>query len=176
MIKWVEAVVQNKKYPIGMYGGKFIPFHQGHKFCLTVASLLCDHVYCILFYGGDQELEILNSDTTLDSKYLDLNWRKEEVKRICAQFDNVEPVFIDVTNCKTADGKEDWDAETPLVLDACGKLNAAFSSEMSYDEYFKRAYPWAEHVVIDPPRINYPISATMIRNMTEDEAKEWLCK
>lgn len=176
MIKWTEAYAQHKKYPIGMYGGKFIPFHVGHRYCLTVASILCEHVYCILFYGGDQELEILKNKTTLDSKYLDLEWRKNEVKKICAQYDNVTPVFIDVTALKDANGKEDWDAETPLVLEACGKLNAAFSSEPNYDEYFKRAYPWAEHVLVDPPRYMWPISATMLRGMNEDEAKEWLCE
>ena len=71
---------------------------------------------------------------------------------------------------------EDWDAETPLVLNACGKLNAAFSSEISYDEYFRRAYPWVEHVLVDPPRENFPISATMLRGMTEEEARKWFCK
>lgn len=176
MIYWQDALQQGKYYPIGMYGGKFIPFHQGHNFCLAVASRLCQQVYCILFYGSDQELEILKHDNTLNHKYLDLQWRKEEVKRICACYPNVKPIFIDVTNLKTPDGKEDWDAETPLVLKACGKLDAAFSSELSYDDYFKRAYPWAEHVIVDPPRSIWPISATMLRNMPESEAKYWLCK
>lgn len=176
MIKWEDAFQSNLHYKIGMYGGKFIPFHKGHFFCLNTAALLCDKVYCILFYGGDQELEILKNDTALDRKYLSIEARKEELRRICSKFSHVEPVFIDVTNCKTADGKEDWDAETPLVLNACGKLNAAFSSEISYDEYFRRAYPWAEHVLVDPPRENFPISATMLRGMTEEEARKWFCK
>ena len=175
MITWQEAFNQNKKYRIGMYGGKFIPFHLGHHFCLEIASKLCKKVYCILFYGGDQEIQILENDTVLDPKYLDFYWRKTEVTRICEQFNNVEPVFIDVTDCKTLDGKEDWDAETPLVLRACGRLDAVFSSEVSYDDYFKRAYPWADHIIVDPPRIEYPISATALRNMTIEEAQKWLC-
>lgn len=178
MIKWEDAFQSNLHYKIGMYGGKFIPFHKGHFFCLNTAALLCDKVYCILFYGGDQELEILRNDTILDKKYLSVKARKEELQYICSKFfsPNVIPIFIDVTNCKTADGKEDWDAETPLVLNACGKLDAVFSSEISYDDYFKRAYPWAEHILVDPPRENFPISATMLRNMTEEEAKKWFCK
>ena len=175
MINWQTAFQSNLHYKIGMYGGKFIPFHKGHYFCLNIAAFFCDKVYCILFYGGDQELEILKNDTILDKKYLNVEARKEEILHICSKFSNVEPVFIDVTKCKTIDGKEDWDAETPLVLNACGKLNAVFSSEKSYDEYFRRAYPWAEHVLVDPPRENYPISATMLRNMTEKEAEKWFC-
>ena len=150
-----------------------MPFHMGHFFCLKVASELCDKVFCILFYGGDQELEILSRDTTLDRKYLNLSWRKDEVRKVCSVLPNVEPVFIDVTALKTPDGKEDWDAETPLVLDACGRLDAVFSSELSYDEYFRRAYPWAEHILVDPPREKYPISATMLRSMSEQEAQTW---
>ena len=173
MINCADA---KERYHIGMYGGKFLPFHTGHFYCLWVAASLCDKVYCVLFYGGDQELEILKHDTTLDAKYLSLDYRKEVVKNICKKFPNVEPVFIDVTKCKDVNGKEDWDAETPLVLEACGKIDAAFSSELSYDDYFKRAYPWAEHVLVDPPREMVPISATMVRNMTENEAKEWLCE
>ena len=175
MITWQEAMNQNKKYRIGMYGGKFIPFHIGHRFCLEIASKLCKKVYCILFYGGDQEIQILENDTTIDRKYLDFYWRKTEVRRICEEFDNVEPIFIDVTNCKTPDGKEDWDAETPLVLRNCGKLDAVFSSEVSYDDYFKRAYPEAEHRIVDLERKKFPISGTKIRNMKERKERElWI--
>jgi hypothetical protein len=45
---------------------------------LNIAASLCDKVYCILFYGGDQELEILKNDTILNKKYLNVDARKEE--------------------------------------------------------------------------------------------------
>ena len=132
----------------------------------------CEKGYVILFGGGDQEIEILSKSHD-DNLKLVYRWN-DVCKAAYKYFDNITPIYIDVSNCKLPDGTEDWDAETPLVLDAIGKMDAVYSSEPSYDEYFKRAYPWAEHVLVDPPRIIYPISATMIRNMkSEEEKSKW---
>ena len=77
---------------------------------------------------------------------------------------------------RTPQGEEDWDAETPLVRKLLGNhLDAVYSSEPSYGEYFARAYPEAVHRLVDVPRIHYPISGTMIREMNdEEERKEWM--
>lgn len=160
----------SKLYKVGFYGGKFMPFHTGHLFCTRRASEECEKVYLVLFFGGDQENEIIsNSDNT--EKYNRMYRWCDTCKAAYKYFDNVEPVFIDVSDCKLQDGSEDWDAETPLVLNAIGKMDAVYSSEPGYDEYFKRAYPWAKHILVDPPRINYPISGTMLRSMTDEKEK-----
>ena len=162
----------DKKYKVGFFGGKFIPFHLGHLYCVEKMSEQCEKGYVILFGGGDQEIEILSKNHD-DSLRLDNRW--SNVCKVALQyFDNIIPIYIDVSNCKLPDGTEDWDAETPLVLDRIGKMDVVYSSEPSYDAYFKKAYPWAKHVLVDPPRIIYPISATMIRNMkTEEEKSKW---
>ena len=49
--------MSEKKYKVGMYGGKFMPFHKGHLHCVEVASSMCDKLYVILFHGSDQEIE-----------------------------------------------------------------------------------------------------------------------
>ena len=162
MIYYTE-IPETKKFKIGMYGGKFLPFHTGHKFCTDVASKLCEKLYLILFYGGDQEQAVAKSETVIDKKLLSIETRWAITQKVAKMYDNVTPVLIDVTDLKLPDGTEDWDAETPLVLEQCGRLNAAFSSEPKYDDYFQRAYPWAKHVLIDPPRIVYPISGTLLR-------------
>ena len=146
-----------KKYKVGMYGGKFMPFHRGHLYCIERAVEECEKVYVLLFYGGNDEINILKSSCDEDLSY---KKRFDIIKKVCKERfgDRVIVKLIDVTNCKLENGEEDWDAETPLVLDAMGKMDAVYSSEISYGAYFKRAYPWAKHVLVDPPREVWPIS------------------
>jgi HTH-type transcriptional repressor of NAD biosynthesis genes len=164
-----------KKYQVGFYGGKFMPFHLGHRYCIEVASQQCEKVHVILFYGGDDELQIMENCTDDEKQYLNLESRLERLKTICEKYDNVEISVIDVTDVKNPDGSEDWDGETPLVLAVTGRMDAVYSSEPSYDVYFRRAYPWAEHILVDPPRIIYPISGTKIREMEDKKEREkWM--
>lgn len=161
------------KYKVGMYGGKFMPFHKGHKYCVETASLECEKVYVILFFGGSDEEEILKLD---NSKYLSVESRKKQVLELTSNYRNAIPIFIDVSKCRYEDGSEDWDSETPLVRNVVGnELDAVYSSEESYGEYFKRAYPEAVHRLVDVKRIHYPISGTKIRNMKKKEDREiWM--
>ena len=162
----------NKKFKVGMYGGKFMPFHKGHMYCVEKAASMCEKLYVLLFYGNDQELKILAQRP--EDKWLFPESRLKAMKKACSKLDNVIVEAIDVTNCKNPDGTEDWDAETPLVLNVCGKLDAVFGSEPSYADYFSKAYPGAEYVMIDVDRNTVPISGTMIRNMSEEERKKWI--
>ena len=153
----------------GMYGGKFMPFHKGHRYCVEVACDECEKVYVILFYGGADEIEILKYNK---ADFLTVEARKEKVVDLTSHYSNAIPAFIDVTNCKNPDGTEDWDAETPLVRQFCPHIDYVYSSEPDYDAYFKRAYPEATHILVDVPRIKVPISSTMIRNMINEEEKD----
>ena len=49
-----------KQYKTGMYGGKFMPFHKGHQYCVETAASECETVYVILFLGGADEERILH--------------------------------------------------------------------------------------------------------------------
>jgi len=50
--------MSEKKYKVGMYGGKFMPMHKGHLKCLDMAARECELVHLIMFIGGDQEEQI----------------------------------------------------------------------------------------------------------------------
>lgn len=162
-----------KKYKIGMYGGKFMPFHKGHNYCIEVATSECEKVYVILFYGGADEINILKDNK---EEYLTVEDRIKHLKNIVKKYNNAILAVIDVSNLRLDDGSEDWDAETPLVRKVVGnKLDAVYSSEISYEPYFNRAYPEATHRIVDYKRVHYPISGTKIRNMKNiKEREKWI--
>ena len=162
-----------KKYLTGMYGGKFMPFHKGHKYCLDIAARECETVYLILFHGGQQEVAILEEH---DEEYLTVEARIKRLKNLVKEYDNVKLAIIDVSNLVKEDGTEDWDAETPLVREVVGdRLDAVYSSEKKYDPYFKRAYPEAVHRVVDSGREKFPISGTKVRNIKNlKEREKWI--
>ena len=158
-----------------MYGGKFLPFHKGHNYCVQVAAKECDTVYVILFWGGCDEERIRAQHP---ETYLSVEARESQLYQICESNNHLAriiPATIDISGLRLPDGTEDWDAETPLVRAVLGnRLDAVYSSEKSYDAYFKRAYPEAVHRLVDVPRIHWPISGTMVRGMnTEEERDKW---
>jgi HTH-type transcriptional repressor of NAD biosynthesis genes len=157
-------------YKNGMYGGKFMPFHKGHFMCVQLAAQECETLHVILCYGGVQEEQILKE---MPEDWLQWEARFERVKAACAELPNVVVHAIDVTHCRNPDGTENWDMETPLILEACGKLDAVYGSEPSYAPYYARAYPGAEYRIVDVERTIVPISGTAIRNMSKEEREKW---
>ena len=161
-----------KRYRIGMYGGKFLPLHKGHGYCIDVAANECETVYALLFWGGADEEKILREFPYV---WLSHEERMNHLLTIAGHYHNVIAEEIDISALRKIDGSEDWDAETPLVRKICGgRLDAVYSSEESYSEYFARAYPEAVHRLVDVGRVHFPISGTIIRNMnSEEERQKW---
>ena len=145
------------KKVVGFYGGKFMPLHKGHLFCIDTAARQCDQVVVIMFINGEDELEIMKTHSEAE---LMVENRIKQLEKICALYKNVEFYIIDDNFCRDEDGNECWDAETPLVREHVPRMDYVYSSEPSYGAYFARAYPEAIHIVVDEKRINYPISAT----------------
>ena len=63
-----------------MYGGKFLPFHKGHNYCVEFAAKECETVYVILFWGGADEEIILKEHPEL---WLSFEERKKQLYKMC---------------------------------------------------------------------------------------------
>lgn len=155
-------------YEIGMYGGKFLPPHIGHAMCIAVLCAECAEPHIILLANGADEERIRPSDDlSPDRRFARLS------AYVRARYPHARMHMIDVSAMRNPDGSEDWDAETPLVRNILPRIDAIYSSEPSYDPYFKRAYPEAVHRILDPGRTVIPISGTAIRGMESSEAERW---
>ncbi len=165
-----------KRFGTGMFGGKFLPLHRGHRYCVEVAAAECETLYVILFWGGADEERILRQRP---EAWLSAEARAERLYRLCEAVGTkaeVIPALIDVRALRLPDGSEDWDAETPLVRGLLGRpLDAVYSSEEGYGPYFRRAYPEAVHRLVDVGRVRFPISGTQLRETADPEERDrWL--
>lgn len=106
----------------GFYGGKFLPMHKGHLYCIDTAANQCDHVVVIMFINGDDELKVLEKSDPNDTT-LKVEFRADQVRKVCSLYQNVEFHIVDVKDLKLPDGSEDWDAETPLVRQYVPKMD-----------------------------------------------------
>ena len=70
-----------KQYKTGMYGGKFMPLHKGHNYCIETACAECEKVYVILFFGGADEMNILQNNK---EEYLTVSQREKHPNTDCA--------------------------------------------------------------------------------------------
>lgn len=94
---------------------------------------------------------------------------------IAGKEDNIKLIVVDtMDHCDK--GKEDWSSEAEYIKRKIGTIDAIYSSEPSYTDFYEKAYPGAIHRLIDPERKTVPISGTKIRSMGKANAKEWLVR
>lgn len=65
-----------------MYGGKFLPFHKEHRYCIDVDAKECEKVYVILLWGGADEEKVLKNHP---EEWLSVEKRTEQLEKICEE-------------------------------------------------------------------------------------------
>ncbi len=164
---------------IGMFGGKFLPMHKGHEYVLRRALMECDVLYLCLFINGPEEKKVRRRwYTSRDFRYYQLKRSAERARADIRSFYGRRVDYhILIIDCDKfqKNGMEDWYAEADHIRETAGRIDMVFSSEHGYDYFFKKAYPGAQHIIVDPDRTTFPISATKLRAMKDiDEQMEWL--
>ncbi|ERJ11716.1 multifunctional transcriptional regulator/nicotinamide-nucleotide adenylyltransferase/ribosylnicotinamide kinase NadR [Haloplasma contractile] len=149
---------------VGMYGGKFLPFHQGHLNAIIEASTLCDELFVILSYDEEYEKKLFKTSKLDPIPYqMRLRWIRQATKEL----PHVKSIAISETYTNDL---YDWKQGAKNILSEIGQqIDVVFSGEERYTKIFQELYPNAFHIVFDRNKV--PISGTKIRE--EGAFKYW---
>ena len=147
---------------IGMYGGKFLPLHQGHVSCILEASSRCDVLYVALSHSFIRDKMICDIDSF---PYISSEKRCQWLDQIASTLPNVK-----VIDFEDFDGLEydSWEAGAKQVNNKifadCGEYpTLIFGSEYEYEHMFNKLYSSSTYVLLDSDRSKFNISSTEIR-------------
>lgn len=155
-----KAVPDNKT--VGMYGGKFFPFHRGHLNFILKAQSQVDILYVVVAYDDEHDKGLCEkANYEWVSSRVRVRWITKELK----DFPNIR--VISNYERKTDDYLNDdsiFETNKVLLKAVGGRLDYVFSNEDDgYDPYFKKFLPNTQHIMFDTNRTEINISATQIR-------------
>lgn len=147
----------------GLVVGKFAPLTNGHINLINKAATACKKLTVAMCFDE----KFLSQQNERDQKILTRKNRMIWLKKTFKNMPHINIVEIDETNLPAY--PNGWAGYANLVrgIYPNSKIpegTAIFSSEIEYDENYKKYLPELTHVVFDNDRVEVPISATMIRN------------
>jgi len=150
-------------YKVGLFVGKFLPPHIGHKWAILEAKKLCEKLVVLVCYEPNiTELECRLAGfplLTLKQKY---DWWKTEFEGETG----IEIKMLDETGMPLF--PNGWAVWASAVQKVVGEpIDVIFGSEERYIEGYKTYFPDTKYIMQDCQRTNNKISSTMIRGDLE---------
>lgn len=146
----------NKK--IGFTIGKFAPFHKGHEFLIETALKDMDEFYVVVYDTPELNINIDKKIEWITKRFPNVN--------IFKAFNSPKQYGLDENSVKIQ-----MEYLSDIIKDIPVKY---FYSSEQYGECVAK-YLDIENVLVDKDRVNYPISARMIRDNAE-KYKHFLVK
>ena len=140
--------MMNKK--IGFTIGKFAPFHKGHEYLIETALQDMDEFYIVVYDTPQFDIDVGTKAEWITKKFPNV--------KILKAFDSPKQYGLDEQSVKI---QMEYLSEIIEYI----PVNYFYSSE----DYGKcvSEYLNIENVVVDKERVNYPVSARMIRDNKE---------
>lgn len=158
-----------KKETVGMYGGKFIPLHNGHIYSILKAKSYVEKLYVVVSYIEKRDTELCKEAGLPNIPF---QTRLKWLKQITKDFEGIEVIAVEDVPFENNSLDYIWGEGANRIKSAIEEeITHVFSSEYEYDKWFKINYPSATHIVLDSERSKFNISATKIR--TEGIYNHW---
>lgn len=158
-----NGVIKDPMTTVGLYLGKFAPFHGGHRYCLDQALDDCDHVIVLVYYTDEIDVPL----------QVRANWIRDLYDDEVNGGSTVDGATLDVVEAWTGPEshgytdniKSEHEQYVLQLLEQRGYptdvVDRFYSSE-PYGEHMSEALD-ADDVRVDPDREVQPISGTQIR-------------
>jgi HTH-type transcriptional regulator, transcriptional repressor of NAD biosynthesis genes len=133
-------------YQSGFLLGKFMPFHEGHRFLIESARQQCKHLTVLVCTTSDEPIP----------GWIRYHWVKQTFPTLDVRH------VTDELPAEPADHPDFWPLWTAAIRrNTPHDIEVVFSSEEYGDDIAHHL--GIQHVIVDIERVNVPISATQIR-------------